>query len=88
MGIFNSNDIYISYIDNQFYNKEKDGTHRVDFNVSLSPLNSEQLHIIENKLAEINSRIRPGPIFDMDWYPRNEKELNQIGKVLLKVKDT
>jgi glycine cleavage system regulatory protein len=51
MRLFNSNNIDITYIDNQFYNKEKDGTHRVDFNISATPLDNEQLHIIENKLA-------------------------------------
>ena len=60
----------------------------MDFNISATPLDSEQLHIIENKLAELNSTIRPGPIFDLEWYPRNEKELNLIGRVLLDVKDT
>lgn len=51
-------------------------------------MDSEQLHIVENKLAQLNSKIRPGPIFDMDWYPRNEKEFNQLGKVLLDVNET
>ena len=60
----------------------------MDFNISATPLDSEQLHIIENKLAELNSTIRPGPIFDLEWYPRNEKELNLIGRVLLDVKET
>lgn len=88
MRIFNTNNIDVSYIDNTLYNVEKDGTHRVDFNVSATPIDHEKLHIAGFELAKLNSKLIPGPVFEVDWYPRNEEELNLIGKVLLNVKDT
>jgi uncharacterized protein with ACT and thioredoxin-like domain len=48
MSVFNSNNIDVSYIDNTLYNIEKDGTHRVDFNISTRPLDHEKLHIAEH----------------------------------------
>jgi len=40
MGVFNSSNINVSYIDNQYYNRESDGRLRVDFNISVTPKDS------------------------------------------------
>lgn len=88
MNVFNTSNIDVSYIDNQFGNIQKDGTHKVDFNLSTEPMDTTTLNHVEKKLSTFGCHLKQGPIFEVDWYPRNWRDLNLIGKVLLDVKDT
>ena len=85
--MFQEKGISLSYVRTHHGNITSNGRQTYTLELSMEKIAQEQIQEIKSELIDIGAEMTPVNTFIIPWFPRKLDDLNQIGKVLLDVKD-